>query len=416
MEESRSLHHQENGGGGRVVGRDQWAEIKHLFVSGWKIAKIARELDLDRKTVRKVIQSNEYTGYKTRKVKEHLITPWKEFIEERAIQVGFNATKLHRELIEKGFTGSYSLVKEAVRPLREQAQRAERAFLRFETPPGKQGQVDWGTYTVPIDGNPTRIHIFVMVLGYSRALYVEFTRDERLETLLNCHQNAFIWFGGCPKEILYDNMKTVVLGRDSHTPKFHPGFLDFANLHGFTPRLCQPARPQTKGKVESGVKYVKRSFLSGESFYSLEHMNQAVRQWIRNVADQRVHGTTHRIPAEAFQEELLQPFNLSALSERRFPRTAGKDCMVSFATNRYSVPWQYAGKQVEVDSTASNRIRILYQGSVIAEHDKLTGRYQVSFKKEHFQGLYSHKSLCEVGSDVQVRPLAFYERIAGGES
>jgi hypothetical protein len=90
--------------------------------------------------------------------------------------------------------------------------------------------------------------------------------------------------------------------------------------------------------------------------------------------------------------------------------------MVSFATNRYSVPWQYAGKQVEVDSTASNRIRILYQGSVIAEHDKLTGRYQVSFKKEHFQGLYSHKSLCEVGSDVQVRPLAFYERIAGGES
>lgn len=93
MEESRSLHHQENGGGGRVVGRDQWAEIKHLFVSGWKIAKIARELDLDRKTVRKVIQSNEYTGYKTRKVKEHLITPWKEFIEERAIQVGFNATK-----------------------------------------------------------------------------------------------------------------------------------------------------------------------------------------------------------------------------------------------------------------------------------------------------------------------------------
>lgn len=288
--------------------------------------------------------------------------------------------------------------------------------MRFETPPDKQAQVDWGTRAVLIDGNLTRIHIFVMILGFSRTIYVEFTRDERLETLLQCHQNAFIWFGGCPKEILYDNMKTMVLGRELHIPKFHPGFLDFANLHGFTPRLCQPVRPQTKGKVESGVKYVKRSFLAGEVFYSIEHMNQSVRQWIRDVAGTRIHGTTHRIPAEAFREELLQPFHLSAFTERKLPRTAGKDCMVSYATNRYSIPWQYAGKSVEIYSTESNQIQILHQGIVIAEHNKLTGRHQVSYKKEHFQGLYPHNFVHESNSDVQVRSLTFYERIAGGET
>lgn len=125
MNDSGNLHQHISGGGDGLVGQDHWAEIKHLFASGWKIAKIAREMDLDRKTVRKAIQSNEYPGYKTRTIKEHLITPWKDFIDQRAIQVGFNATKLHRELVEKGFTGSYSLVKEAV--------SLERASLKDRT-------------------------------------------------------------------------------------------------------------------------------------------------------------------------------------------------------------------------------------------------------------------------------------------
>ena len=143
-------------------------------------------------------------------------------------------------------------------------------------------------------------------------------------------------------------MKTVVLGRDSHTPKFHPGFLDFANLHGFTPRLCQPARPQTKGKVESGVKYVKRSFLSGESFYSLEHMNQAVRQWIRNVADQRVHGTTTVFLPRPFRKNYFGHLICQRFGAE-FPRTASKDCMVS--SPRIVILFLgSAGKQIEVDS------------------------------------------------------------------
>jgi transposase len=414
MEDQRNLHQHNSGGEGRVVGRDQWAEIKFLITSGWKIARIARETGLDRKTIRKIAQSEEYQGYKIRKKREHILTPWQEFIIQRSPQVDFNATKLHRELVEKGFSGSYTLVKEAVRPLRQQFRAAELAYMRFETPPGKQAQVDWGTRTVPIGGEMIRIHIFVMVLGYSRSIYVEFTLDERLETLLQCHINAFTWFGGCPEEILYDNMKTVVLGRESNNIHFHPGFMDFANLNGFTPRLCQPARPQTKGKVESGVKYVKRSFLVGESFESLEHLNQAVRHWIRNVADQRLHGTTHRIPAETFPEERLRPYHPQAWAQRGVSRTASRDCMVNFETNRYSVPWQYAGKDVEVQISDSGRLQIVHNGIIIAEHEKLLGRYQVSYHKHHFHGIYQRGPSGKTQSDVQIRSLAFYERIASG--
>lgn len=414
MEDQRNLHQHNCGGEERVVGREQWAEIKFLVASGWKIARIARETGMDRKTIRKIAQSEEYQGYKKREKRESILAPWREFIIQRSVQVDFNATKLYRELVEKGYPGSYSLVKEVIRPLRQQFRAAELAFMRFETPPGKQAQVDWGTYTLPIGDESTRVHIFVMILGYSRSMYVEFTCNERLETLLQCHQNAFAWFGGCPEEILYDNMKTVVLDRKSNNIHFHPGFLDFANLNGFTPRLCRPLRPQTKGKVESGVKYVKRSFLAGESFESLEHLNQGGLHWVRNVADQRLHGTTHRIPAEAFLEERLRPYHPYAWSQRGFSRTATRDCMVSYETNRYSVPWQYAGKNVEIQALGNNKLRIVYNGVTIAEHDKLLGRFQISYQKDHFRGLYQRERTVKPNSDVQIRPLAFYERIASG--
>lgn len=416
MIEERTLHQYECGGGEPLLGIDVWAEIRAHAANGWSKKKIAEKFNVDRKTVRKILNNEQYNGYKPRPHQDKLLDSWQEFIEQRAPQVGFNATKLHLELMAKGFAGSYSLVKQAVRPLRTMFAAAEKAFMRFETPAGKQAQVDWGSSKVLLGGKEIRVHIFVMVLGYSRALYVEFTLDEKLDTLLNCHQNAFIWFGGCPDEILYDNMKTVVLDRSGGQINFHAGFLDYARLHGFTPRACQPARPQTKGKVESGVRYVKRSFLPGENFETLEHLNNQICRWIREVADVRIHGTTHRKPVELFPEENLRPYNPQALADKIIRRIAAKDCLVSFRSNRYTVPWQYAGKEVDIKTLDSGKLQVLYAGNVIAEHDQKEGRYQISMQREHFRDIYRRKSLSQYPIDVQVRPLAIYEQLAvGGE-
>lgn len=151
-----------------------------------------------------------------------------------------------------------------------------------------------------------RVHIFVLVLCYSRAIYVEFTTDEKLVTLIRCHEHAFHWFGGLPEEILYDNPRTIVLNRGTDNARMNPTFQDFCRYYGYRPRLCRPYRAQTKGKVESGMKYVKRSFLPGRVFSSLDHANEQVQEWIRTVADQRLHGTGHEQPAARFLRENLR--------------------------------------------------------------------------------------------------------------
>jgi transposase len=157
------------------------------------------------------------------------------------------------------------VVKRAVRPLRQAERLLEEATIRFETAPGRQAQVDWTSTWLPLPDGRVRAQVFVMVLGYSRAMYVEFTGNQRLETLLRCHEHAFDWFGGLTEEIVYDNPKTVVLERsaDGSHIDWHPTFWDFARYYGYRPRLCRPYRARTKGKVESGVRYVKGSFIPG---------------------------------------------------------------------------------------------------------------------------------------------------------
>jgi transposase len=332
--------------------------------------------------------------------------------------VGFNATRIFEEIRRMGYDGGYTSVREAVRPLRDDHQAVAAATMRFETPPGKQAQVDWGSCLMNIGGSPKRVHIFVMVLGYSRAIYVEFTEGEKLETLTACHENAFDWFGGVPEEILYDNPKTIVLSRDNSSPRLNPKFEDFASYHGFTPRLCQPGRPQTKGKVESGIKYVKRSFALGSNFPTVDAANSGVKHWIRTVADCRTHGTTHQKPEELFLEEKLSQLRRpSYILQTSTLRKVPSDCLVSFNSNRYSVPWRYAGKTVDVQNSPEATVRIYHEGNLIAAHDLIKGKYQVSLNKEHYRNILVRKPELQPVHEVQIRPLAVYELIAcGGEA
>jgi transposase len=215
------------------------------------------------------------------------------------------------ELRERGYSGGYTMLKLFVASQRPP--QAVEPVVRFETGPGEQMQVDWAV----IRRGSNRLSVFVATLGWSRATYVEFVTDERVETLIEAHENAFLAFGGTPREVLYDNMRTVVLerhgyGRGRH--RFHPGFLDFARHCGFRPRLCAPYRAQTKGKVERFIRYLRHSFyvplasrLAQEGLIvDRETANLTVGRWLREVANVRVHGTTGEIPAERLAVERVQ--------------------------------------------------------------------------------------------------------------
>jgi transposase len=217
-----------------------------------------------------------------------------------------------------GYAGGVSILKDHLATLKPVA-RPE-PLIRFETEPGRQMQADFAT----IRRGKDRLAVFIATLGWSRATFVEFVTDERMETLLGCHERAFFYFGGVPREVLYDNMRTVVTERDRYGPGLHRynrTFLDFAHHHGFVPRLCQPYRPRTKGKVERFIRYLRASFyvplasqLSPEGLtVDRETANARVGTWLREVANARVHATTGEIPLVRLEQERerLQPIPAS---------------------------------------------------------------------------------------------------------
>src|SRR4030042_99221 len=290
------------GSGGDMVKGDIWHEIhsRHKLKESKK--SIARALGLDVRTARKILRQEEPRPYEREKRGSATLAPYQGFIRGRLAAVGYCRRSSYEELQGRGYEGSYDAVKAFVSPLRKEA--FPEATLRLETPPGRQGQGDWGQCWTTIDGKNVKIHLFVFTLGYSRRMYATATRDEKLPAFIRCHVEAFDLFGGVPHEILYDNLKSVVLARDLDGSRiqWNAQFWDFCRYYGFRPRPHKPYWPQTKGKVESGVKYVKR-FLRGKVFVSRDHLNEILAEWIANVADQRIHGTTHRKPAEMFLEE-----------------------------------------------------------------------------------------------------------------
>ena len=201
---------------------------------------------------------------------------------------------------------------------------------------------------VEIDGQRTTLAVFLFPRGYSRATYVEFVTDLSTPTFLRCHQNAFDYFGGFPKEILYDNLKSVVLRRAylAAQSQFHPLFLNFAAYYPFSPRLCHPYRPATKGKVEDWVQFVRKNFFEGRHFSSLQELNHRARLWCNEV-HQRVHGTTHVPPIDRLELERLPSMvgRPHCPIVQTFARRVSRDCFVRFISNKYSIPWKYAGRE-----------------------------------------------------------------------
>ena len=274
-------------GGGTVK------ELYELKGKGWSMRGIASDLGISRATVRKYALSPEVPKPKARVKRGSKLGAYKEYIDVRVSEGLENCVVLLRELRQLGYEGGYSTLKDYVQPRRRP--RQPKATVRFETTSGEQAQVDWGVFNfIGEDGRKHRMWAFVMVLGWSRAIYVEFVRRADVATFIRCHLNAFDYFGGVPRRCLYDNAKVVVLGRDDDgRAQWNERMLDFARRVGFELRLC---RPQTKGKVESGVKYVRGNFWPSVRFGDDADLNRKALGWCDGIANERVHGTTGRIP------------------------------------------------------------------------------------------------------------------------
>ena len=413
---------------GWMLGEDVVREVLARLARGEHVKTIARELGIDKKTIKRWRRRGAWQPRAPR-VYVKAIDAHREFLQRRGPEVGWNGTVLLRELRTQGFTGGYQQVQRALQPLRTTRRWAARATVRFETGPGEQAQIDFGQLLVWIADVATPVHFFVFTLGFSRRAVAYAYRNERLDTLLDGHERALRHFGGVPLTCLYDNPRTITLGRSAGQVLWHPRFEDFARYYGFTPRACQPYRARTKGKVESGVKYVKRNALAGRRFHHWAALEAWLAEWAATVADVRAHGTTHERPIDRFARETLTPLGSQPPYHYTAPRRriVAADALVAIAAGRYSVPVRYVGQTVDVRETATHYV-IIDGDTCIAQHAK-AGRHAVVMEPSHYHGLLRPGTAAPLDAprwdpayqalgEVEVRDLGLYDAlstIGGGQ-
>ncbi len=285
---------------------EEWVDIVSRRAAGQSIKGIARELGVSRNTVRATLRREGPPRYERRPAPSKL-DPHRDYLIDRLADFPeLSAKQLLGEIRARGYEGGISILKDFTRPYRV-PRRAP--VVRFETPPGQQAQCDFGELgRHEVRGRLTAVHLFVMVLGFSRFMYAEATADERSETFLACHARAFAYFGGMPREVLYDNAKVAALEHSRTVVTFNEALLDFAGRFAFRPRLCRPARPQTKGKVERMIGYVKDAGLTGRTFLDLPDMNAQLLAWLEAEANVREHATTGERPVDRLALEGLTPY------------------------------------------------------------------------------------------------------------
>ena len=400
--------------------------IHDLKDQGLSIQAIAQRVGLDRKTVRKYLrQGLSVPTYGPRQARPTKLNDFQAYLDQRIGRYpDLSGSRLLREIRDLGFTGGYSMVTDYLRQVRPSA--AQTFEQRFETPAGKQAQVDFAQFKVCFQCEPDQpriIWLFSLVLGYSRYLFSRFVWRQTLDEVVRCHMAAFDELDGIPSEILYDRMKTAVIGEDEQGIQYNPTLLSLAAHYGFRPRACKPYRAKTKGKVERPFRYIRQDFFLGRTFYDMEDLNAQLDDWRHTIANTRVHGTTRRMVGEAFAEEQphLKPLPVYAFNQvLDLERRVTRDGMVSVGGNDYSVPDTTRSRKVEVQQYP-NEVRIFEDGRLIAVHALLTGRGQRQVQRGHRQhrphgaaslpGDREDIALLMPGQTVHQRSLAVYEAV-----
>ena len=372
-------------------------DIRSDRKKGLSYVEQGKKYHMDQRTAKRYAESPEKPKYQLTEPKPSKLDGYKEQIDQWLEEAPYSAVRILEKLQEQGFDGKYGIVKEYVRGKKKDLE--EKATVRFETTPGKQGQMDWGFFEdhhVYEDGQWKKLYCFLMILGYSRMRYIEFVTDMSTSTMIRCHQNAFRYFGGYPEEILYDNMKQVVIKRllKQEDSTLNRQFEDFAGFYGFKPILCRPYRGQTKGKVERTVQFVRDNFMVGIKYDSLADLNGQALAWCNKV-NGKVHATTNEIPFERLKKEGLSPLTREYIIDKINLRRVQKDCLISYAGNQYSVPAEYVGKDVAVVAL-DRMLAAYYEGRQIALHRISYQKRGIVVNPQHYSGL-AHK---QDGSNV----------------
>ncbi|MGY4353044.1 transposase [Bradyrhizobium sp. GM7.3] len=408
---------------------DEVSAILRLNQLGWGSKRIAGELGISRNTVKDYVAAGGWMPYRQPHRKKAL-DGQEIWLKERLRQHHGNADVIRQELAaEKGIIVSLRTVERAVQRYRQELAAEARATVRFETPPGKQLQIDFGERLVEIGGSKVRAYLFVATLGYSRRHHVRAFRNERQESWFDGLESAFVKFGGVPEEVLFDNARALVVEHNAatRTVVFNDKLTAFAKHWGFRPRACAPYRARTKGKTENGVGYVKRNAVAGRTFPSWEAFEAHLEAWTREIADLRQHGTTGEAPIERFRRaeaHALKPIagRPPFQAARDLIRRVQADCAVEIDGNAYSVPWRLIGETVRA-TIADGVVRIHHGIHEVAVHPICVGRHHRVVDPKHLEGLTGFKpsragelALSPVAppSPTLLRPLGEYEAIVGG--
>ena len=413
-------------------------DIITLHHKGLKQRAIARKLGISRTTVKKYLENPglvlEPPPPRSRK---SMLDPYgkniKAWIEEDS---AYTAAWIYDRLANMGFIGSYEIVKRRVRRIKENYHKV--AYMRFETEPGYQAQVDFGEFQVlRPDGSVTKLYLFSMILGFSRKMYAEMIERCDLPTFLDCHIHAFEYFGGVPEQVLYDRMKNVYIGKIAGKRKFNDTLMGFALHYGFKPEVAPAYAAWVKGKVERPYSFIREGFWRGYGFICLETANRDLLAWFSK-KDERVHGTTHEKVTDRFYREILhlnmlpyRPFDTSY----RIYRKVYKDCTVRFEGNSYVVPHTLVGKQI-ILRVKDQTMRIFYNDSLVVTYDIPEGKGHLVQDKRFYEALKKDREMNrrkyrsgrrmkgrakytispskpQYAMDVEVRPIFIYDQLVG---
>jgi transposase len=359
---------------------------------GLTITQIARTLGLHRETVAKWLARSRFERPRPLP-RSSLLDPFKGRITRLLDTHPYSAQQIFQRLREEGYGGGITIVRDYVRLIRPPKLPV---YLKLHFAPGECAQIDWGSWGTVVVGNTCRrLSFFVIVLAYSRLMYVEFTVSQTMEHFLSCHEHAFTAFGGVPSKIMVDNMKSAVLQRLAGVaPVFNQRYADFARHYGFTIAPCNVARANEKGRVESGVGYVKKNFLRGLELTEFGAIQAAAGVWLDTIANVRIHGETHQRPVDLFAQERphLQPLNENRYDVARTTTArASSQFRITLDTNRYSVPAAYAHRRLIVKAYP-DRVCIYFDAELIARHARSYARHQDIEDPEHAKGLIARRS------------------------
>jgi transposase len=365
-----------------------------FFAEHWKVGTICAETGVHHDTVCHAIEASRFTNVKYR-AQGSVLDAYKSFIQVTLKDhPKLLATRLYDMITPRGYTGSVVQLRRYVREVRPSS--SQEAFFRLRTLPGEQAQVDWGCFGSILIGRARRaLSCFVMVLSWSRAVFACFTLDQTLESFVQCHMRAFLAFGGVPRALLYDNLKTAVLERQGDLIRFHPRLLELAGHYHFATKPCAPYRGNEKGKVERTIRYLRHSFFDARAFCSVEDLNAQLATWIETVAHAR------RVPAdpegrlvvEAFAEEKPR---LLPLPQHPFesdlvrPAASGKTPYIRFDLNDYSIPHTLVKKPLTLVAS-EKEVRILDGDQEVARHRRSYDRLQIVEDPTHLEVLATYK-------------------------